>query len=58
MTLHEEIVHAYHSYIKEIENFETKGVKISAQRARTALNQLGKLIKPRRREIQEQKNDL
>ena len=56
MTLHEQIVAAYESYITESEKFEGKGVKASAARARKALGDLGKLAKARRVEIQEAKN--
>lgn len=57
-SLHEEIVHAFNNYVKETETFETKGVKAAAARARKALNDLGKLTKERRKEIQEKKNTL
>tara|TARA_Y100000114_G_scaffold147282_1_gene158897 strand:- start:1501 stop:1677 length:177 start_codon:yes stop_codon:yes gene_type:complete len=56
MSLHEQIVQAYNNYIFEIETFNNKGVKAAAVRARLALNNLGKLLKDRRREIQEQKD--
>lgn len=57
-SLHEEIVHAFNNYIKETETFEQKGVKAAAARARKALGDLGKLVKDRRKEIQEKKNTL
>lgn len=56
MTLHDQIVQSYNNYIVETETFDKKGVKAAATRARLALNALGKLLKERRREIQEQKN--
>ena len=56
MSLHDQIVQAYNNYIFEIETFNNKGVKAAAVRARLALNNLGKLLKDRRREIQEQKD--
>jgi len=56
MTLHEQIVEAYENYLKEAETFDGKGVKAAATRARGALNDLGKLTKERRKEIQETKN--
>lgn len=56
MTLHEQIVQSYEAYLKEQEAFEAKGVKAAATRARGALNDLGKLTKERRKEIQEKKN--
>ena len=58
LTLHEEIVLAYATYIKESETFETKQVKVAASRARTALMDLCKLTKSRRKEIIDTKNSL
>lgn len=57
-TIHEEIVHAFNTYMKEAETFDEKGVKAAATRARKALGDLGKLTKDRRKEIQERKNDM
>lgn len=56
--LHEQLKVAFATYCNEIEKFETKGVKVSAVRARQALNELKGLIVERRKEIQEMKNDL
>jgi N-glycosylase/DNA lyase len=56
MTLHEQIVAAYESYVAESDKFTNKGVKAAAARARKALGDLGKLTKARRAEIQEAKN--
>ena len=56
MTLHEEIVQAFNTYLKEAETFEEKGVKAAAARARKALGDLGKLSKSRRAEVQDKKN--
>jgi hypothetical protein len=56
MTLHEQIEQSFADYLKESENFETKGVKASAARARKALSEIGKLAKDRRAEIQSAKN--
>tara|TARA_B100000475_G_C14790518_1_gene227486 strand:- start:307 stop:483 length:177 start_codon:yes stop_codon:yes gene_type:complete len=56
MTLHEQILESFNSYIAESESFEDKGVKVSATRARKALGDLGKLAKARRAEIQDKKN--
>ena len=44
------------TYLAENEKFTGKGVKASATRARKALANLSKLIKARRKEIQEVKN--
>lgn len=54
--IHQKIIEAYQNYISESEAFEEKGVKAAATRARAALNDLGKLTKERRKEIQEKKN--
>lgn len=55
---HDEITAAYESYLAENESFETKNIKAAAARARKALGELGKLVKTRRAEIQEKKNNL
>ena len=57
MTLHEQILEAFNSYIAESESFEDKGVKVAGTRARKALGELAKLAKSRRAEIQEKKNN-
>ncbi len=57
-TTHDEIVSNYETYLSEHQNFESKGVKASAARARKALGSIGKLSKERRKEIQEKKNNL
>jgi N-glycosylase/DNA lyase len=56
MTQHEQIVAAYERYLTEHATFEEKGVKAAATRARSALGDLGKLTKERRKEIIEKKN--
>jgi len=58
MSNHDAIVAAYENYLKESEAFESKGVKAAATRARGALNELGKLTKVRRKEIQDKKNSM
>lgn len=58
MTIHEQIVAQYEAYVAENQKFSEKGVKASAARARKALGELGKLAKERRKEIQEEKNEL
>lgn len=58
MSTHEQIVEQYQAYVQESEAFETKGVKAAAARARKALGELGKLVKERRKEIQEKKNSM
>lgn len=55
-TLHEDILHAFQTYVQEQSTFEEKGVKAAAARARKALGDLGKLTKERRKEIQDKKN--
>jgi len=56
--LHEEIKQAFQNYLAEAETFDEKGVKAAAARARKALGDLGKLTKDRRKEIQDQKNEM
>ena len=53
---HESIMTAIQTYSEENSKFTEKGVKASATRARKALANLSKLIKARRKEIQEAKN--
>mgnify|MGYP000444012768 FL=1 len=56
MSIHDEIVSAYETYLAESATFEEKGVKAAAARARKALGDLGKLSKSRRAEVQDKKN--
>tara|TARA_B110000858_G_scaffold58013_1_gene67541 strand:+ start:483 stop:659 length:177 start_codon:yes stop_codon:yes gene_type:complete len=56
MSIHDEIVSAYETYLAEAATFEEKGVKAAAARARKALGDLGKLSKSRRAEVQDKKN--
>ena len=56
MTTHEKIMQAYLTYVKESENFEVNGVKVSAVRARQALKELSSLSITRRKEIQDKKS--
>ena len=58
MSLHDEIISQFDSYMNESAKFEEKGVKASAARARKALGELGKLTKSRRKEIQEKKGTM
>jgi len=53
---HESIMTEIQTYSEENSKFVDKGVKASATRARKALANLAKLIKARRKEIQEVKN--
>ncbi len=55
MTIHEEIVAQYETYLAENQKFTEKGVKVSAARARKALAEIAKLSKERRKEIQAEK---
>jgi hypothetical protein len=54
-TQHDAIKTAYDNYLAENEKFTTKGVKASAARARKALQELGKALKERRKEITAEK---
>ena len=53
---HDSIMTEIQNYSEENGKFTEKGVKASATRARKALANLAKLIKARRKEIQEIKN--
>ena len=53
---HDSIMTEIQNYSQEHGKFVEKGVKASATRARKALASLSKLIKLRRKEIQEAKN--
>ena len=57
MTLHEQIVESFNSYISESESFDDNNVKVAGTRARKALGELTKLAKARRAEIQDKKNN-
>ena len=52
---HDSIMSTIQTYSEENAKFTDKGVKAAATRARKALAELGKLIKARRKEIQESK---
>lgn len=53
---HTAIMEAIQTYSEESAKFEDKGIKASATRARKALAEMAKLIKERRKEIQDKKN--
>jgi hypothetical protein len=55
MSTTDEMKTQFDTYVEENEKFADKGVKASATRARKALQELGKLIKSRRKEILEEK---
>ena len=57
-TQHEAIKAAFETYIAENEKFTQKGVKASAARARKALQEMGKALKERRKEITAEKEAL
>ena len=55
MSTTDEIKSQFETFLEENDKFAEKGVKASATRARKALQELGKLIKTRRKEILEEK---
>ena len=55
MSTTDEIKSQFETFLEENNKFAEKGVKASATRARKALQELGKLIKSRRKEILEEK---
>ena len=57
MTVHEQLVQLFDTYVTENQKFTEKGVKVSASRARKALVEIAKLCKERRKEIQDTKNE-
>lgn len=57
-TNHDAIKTAFETYLAENEKFTSKGVKASAARARKALQELGKALKERRKEITAEKEAL
>ena len=57
-TNHDAIKTAFEAYLAENEKFTQKGVKASAARARKALQELGKALKERRKEITAEKEAL
>lgn len=57
-TNHDKIKSAFESYLTENQKFTEKGVKASAARARKALQELGKALKERRKEITAEKESL
>lgn len=57
MTVHEQILEQTEIYHAENQKFEEKFNKAAGTRARKALNEISKLTKSRRKEIQEKKNE-
>ena len=55
---HEALKTAFEAYLAENEKFTTKGVNASAARARKALQEIGKALKERRKEITAEKEAL
>ena len=58
METHLKMKALFEEYVAEQDNFEIKGVKASAARARKALMEISKLTKVRRQEIQDRKNSM
>lgn len=54
--LHNKLKYLFALYVEESEKFEREGVKVSAVRARQALNDIKPLITQRRKQIQDQKS--
>jgi len=55
MTNHENLVSLFDTYLAENAKFEEKGNKAAGTRARKALAEIAKVIKERRKEIQDTK---
>jgi hypothetical protein len=58
LNTHQSLVDAFAAYLEENEKFTSKGVKVSAARARKALQDIGNAVKLRRKEISEEKEAL
>ena len=56
MSAHDQLVEMMENYIAENKKFSEKKVKAAATRARAALQEIGKAVKERRKEIIEEKN--
>ena len=56
MSIHEQILEQVDIYHAESQKFDDKFNKAAGTRARKALNEIGKLVKVRRKEIQDRKN--
>jgi hypothetical protein len=57
MTTHEQILEQVDIYHSENQKFEDKGNKAAGTRARKALNEISKMCKIRRKEVQDKKNE-
>jgi len=55
MTNHDTLLEQFEAYKSENEKFTARGIKASAARARKALQEMGKAIKERRKEITSEK---
>lgn len=55
MTHHENLISLFDTYLAENAKFEEKGNKAAGTRARKALSEISKVIKDRRKEIQDTK---
>ena len=56
MSPHDTLIKQMEAYIAENTKFTDKKVKAAATRARAALQEIGKAVKERRKEIIEEKN--
>lgn len=56
--LHERLKLTFAIYLQEVEELEKRGKKVSAVRARKALQEMKDIINERRKEIQDQKTEL
>ncbi len=51
MTVHEQLVNQWETYLAENARFEEKGIKVARTRAKKALLEISKLCKERRKEL-------
>jgi len=55
---HDALKSAFETYLAENDKFTGKGVKAAAARARKALQEIGKAVKERRKEITAEKESM
>ena len=58
MSSHDKLIEMMENYVAENKKFSEKKVKAAATRARAALQEIGKAVKERRKEIIEEKNSI
>lgn len=57
MSVHEDLVSLFETYVSESDRYEKKGIKVARVRARKALSEIAKLSKERRKELSAAEGD-